>query len=189
MISTSAALLQKIEAFVLSAAILGIAALTIANVMSRSLLGVSLALAEELSQFLIIAVTFVGLGYAAGLHRHIRMTALTEQLPAAAWARWERIVCGATALAMLALAAYAARYVYAVYEMGGVYPVTRAPYYLVDSVAPLGFLLAGLQYAARAFGSATPPDIASPVTGTPAAGLAEAANDDPASPSNVAGGE
>lgn len=151
-LSAIARYVRKFEAFVLSASILGIAALAIANVLTRTIVGSSIAAAEEWSQFLIIAITFVGVGYAAGLKRHIRMTAITEQLPATARSWWERMVCAGSALLMFLLTAYAARYVLTVYQLGGVYPVTRVPFYLVYSVAPLGFCLAGLQYLSRALG-------------------------------------
>lgn len=152
-IVTAAAVLRKVEAAVLSAAILGIAGLAIANVVARTVFGSSLAIAEELSQFLIIAVTFVGLSYAASLRRHIRMTALSEQLPPRAKARWARVIHTATAVLMVLLCGYACRYVYAVYELGGVYPVTRLPFFVVYLVAPIGFALAGVQYAAMAWGA------------------------------------
>lgn len=145
-ILAAAALLQKAEAIVLSAAIIGIAVLTIANVLTRTLLGFSIAFTEEVSQFLIIVVTFVGLSYAAGLGRHIRMTAITDQLPATLRSGWERAVCALTALLMLVLCLCAARYVYAVYQLGGVYSVTRLPFYAVYVVAPAGFGLAAIRY-------------------------------------------
>ena len=70
-----------VEEAILSGGILVIAFLTIANVFCRTFLGFSLAFAEEVSQFLIILVTFVGLSYGAAQGRHIRMTALYDELP------------------------------------------------------------------------------------------------------------
>lgn len=139
--------LQKTEEAILSAAILGIAFLTIANVFARTLLGTSLTLAEEVSQFLIIAVTFVGLSYAASLGRHIRMTALCDLLPERSRRHLRGAVQSATALLMFVLGGYACKYVHTVYELGGVYPVTRIPFFVIYLVAPLGFILAGCQFA------------------------------------------
>lgn len=149
-ITTVSSLLQKVEASILSAAILGIAVLTIANVVTRTLFGTSIALAEEVSQFLIIVVTFVGLSYAASLGRHIRMTALSDQLSSRGRMRLANFVQATTALLMFVLCGYACTYVHAVYRLGGVYPVTRIPYYVVYLVVPLGFLLAGCQFALSA---------------------------------------
>ena len=67
-----------VEEFILSGGILVIAALTIANVFCRTFFGFSLAFAEEVSQFLIVLITFVGLSYGASQGRHIRMTAIYD---------------------------------------------------------------------------------------------------------------
>lgn len=138
--------LQKVERVILSASVLGIAVLTIANVLGRSLFGESLAIAEEICQFLIITITFVGLSYAASLGRHIRMTALSEQLSEDGQMKLLVIVQSLTAILMFGLCYYACRYVYAVYQLGGVYPVTRIPFFVVYLIAPVGFALAGVQY-------------------------------------------
>jgi TRAP-type C4-dicarboxylate transport system permease small subunit len=143
--------LRRVEQFVLAWSILAIAALTVANVICRSLLGFSLAFAEELSQFLIIAVTFVGLSYAAGRGRHIRMTALYDQLPA----RYRRlmmiVISATTSLLLLVLAVWAVRYVATVRFLGTVSPALQVPLFLVYAIVPLGLLLAAVQYALTAW--------------------------------------
>ena len=73
------AIIQRIEAFLLAWSIITIAALSIGNVVCRALFGFSLAFVGEVSQFLIIIVTFIGLSYAASQGRHIRMTAPVHQ--------------------------------------------------------------------------------------------------------------
>lgn len=139
-------LVQKIEEVLLAASILLIAVLSIGNVTARILFDRSFAATEELSQFAIILVTFVGLSYAAGRGRHIRMTALTDQLGT----RWRKVlaVTGATATACLMglLTWFSLRYLETVAELGTVSPVLRIPLWLVYLPAPLGFVLAGLQY-------------------------------------------
>jgi len=139
--------IQTVEATILAWGIILIAALTIFNVASRSLFGISLAYVEELSQFLIILVTFVGLSYGASQGRHIRMTALYDQLPL----RWRKalmlVIAGSTSLLMFVLAWYAIRYVGTVAELGTVSPALQVPLYLVYCAAPLGLVLAGIQYA------------------------------------------
>src|SRR6056297_3307730 len=72
--------LQRVEEVILSGSILIIAALTILNVICRTAFGNSLAFAEEVSQFCVIFVCFVGLSYASSKGRHIRMTAIYDQL-------------------------------------------------------------------------------------------------------------
>jgi C4-dicarboxylate transporter DctQ subunit len=138
--------IRRIEEFVLAWSILAIAGLAVANVICRALLGFSLAFAGELSQFLMIAVTFVGLSYAAGHGRHIRMTALYDQLSP----HWRKslsiVISGSTCLLLLLLAVLAIRYIATVHFLGAVSPVLRVPLYLVYSIVPWGLALASAQY-------------------------------------------
>jgi len=76
-----AAAVERIEEILLSSSVLLIAAMTIANVFCRSLLGFSLAVTDEVAQVAIIVLCFTGLSYAAGKGRHIRMTAIYDMLP------------------------------------------------------------------------------------------------------------
>lgn len=137
---------RRVEEFLISTAILAIAGLTIANVFSRTLFGVSLAFTQELSQFFIVAVTFIGLSYAAGRGRHIRMTAVYDQLSL----RWRKLLIvvssGVTCVLMLALAGFSLRYIETVRFLESVSPVLRVPLYLVYLIVPLGLLLAAFQY-------------------------------------------
>lgn len=158
-IERSVAWLQRAEEWFLAAAILVMAALTFANVFCRSLLDFSLAFAEELSQFLIIGVTFVGLSYAASRGRHIRMTALYDQLSR----RWRKLLIVAssalTCVLLLALMGYAIRYVASVRFLGTASPVLGVPLYLVYCVAPLGLLLAAVHYALNVVRNLSSPDV------------------------------
>jgi TRAP-type C4-dicarboxylate transport system permease small subunit len=140
-------ILQRIEEFLLAYAMLLIALLTIANVFTRVFLGISLAFAEELAQFGIIVVTFVGLSYAASQGRHIRMTAIYDQLSLRLQKVLMIVITATTSVLMFALAYYAVLYVETVYELGTVSPALQVPLYLVYLTAPLGFVLAGMQYA------------------------------------------
>lgn len=139
--------IQRIEETLLSWSILIMAGLTIANVFSRTLFGESLAFTEELSQFLIVVVTFIGLSYAASRGRHIRMTAIYDQLSP----RWRKILMtfssGFTGFLMLLLAVYSFRYIQTVRFLESVSPVLQVPLYLVYLIVPLGLLLAAVQYA------------------------------------------
>ena len=138
--------IQRVEAAILAGGILAIAALTIINVIARSVFGASLAAAEELCQFLIVLVTFAGLSYGAGRGRHIRMTALYDQLGDRTRKGAMLLIAGTTALLLFYLAWLALDYVLVVRRLGSVSPVLQVPLYLVYSAAPVGLLLAGAQY-------------------------------------------
>lgn len=139
--------IQAVEETVLAFSILVIAAVTIINVCSRTLFNVSLTFAEELSQFFILFMTFVGLGYAASKGRHIRMSALYDQLGRRARKLLMIVICGSTSALMWLLAYYSCRYLFTVWELGAVSPALRVPFFLVYIIAPIGFILAGTQYA------------------------------------------
>jgi len=138
--------IQRLEEVILSEAMLVIAALTVLNVVSRSVFDHSLAFAEELSQFLIVAVVFVGLSYAAARGRHIRMTAIYDQLPEAVRKRLMLFIAFTTAVLMFALASFSIRYIVTVEDLETASPVLQAPLWAVYLVAPVGFVLSGVQY-------------------------------------------
>ncbi|MCA9493140.1 MAG: TRAP transporter small permease subunit [Myxococcales bacterium] len=139
--------LQKLEAFILSSSILVIAGMTVLNVLARAALGRSLAWTEELCQFLMVTVTFVGLSYAASRARHVRMTAIVDQLGVPVRRAHTIVVSASTALLLAALAVYAARYVHTVWALGTVSPVLRVPMWVVDLPAVGGLALGAAQYA------------------------------------------
>lgn len=148
--------LRRVEGWVLATAMIIMAVATIVNVFARNLTGNTIAATEELNQFLIVLVCFVGLSYAAGEGRHIRMTALSDALPVRL-RRWlMAFVCASTALLLLALAWYAAQYALSVDRRS---PVLGVPLRWVYLIAPAGLFLGAVQYAfaalrnARASGS------------------------------------
>ncbi len=141
------AAVRQMEAWLLSWAVIAMAVLTIVNVLSRTLLDRPLASAEELTEFLIIFVCFVGLSYAAGHGRHIRMTALTDQLRGKSRKALALATGTFTAALMFVLAWYSIRYLRVVYMLGTASPVLQVPYWIVYLAAPFGLVLAGVQYA------------------------------------------
>jgi TRAP-type C4-dicarboxylate transport system permease small subunit len=62
---------EKLEAFVISAGILLMMINSVINAMGRYFFNHSLYFSEELNQFLIVIVTFVGFAYAVRMGRNI----------------------------------------------------------------------------------------------------------------------
>lgn len=95
---------------------------------------------------MIILVTFVGLSYGAAEGRHIRMTAIYDELPKDKKKKLTIVICFSTALLLLYLAGYALSYCHTVHTLGTVSPVLQIPFSWVYLSAPLGLFLASLQY-------------------------------------------
>lgn len=139
--------IARFETFVLAYGILLMAANSVANVIGRTFLGSSLYFSEELNQFLIVLVTFVGLGYASRQGRHIRMSALYDQL-SDFWRKALMIVIAVvTAIIMFTLAWYSYKYVARVASLGKVTPALQVPLYLTYLWVPVGFVITGIQYS------------------------------------------
>lgn len=151
--------IQRVEEFLLAISILIIAVLAILNVVCRSVFNFSLAFTEEVSQFCIIVVCFVGLSYAASKGRHIRMTAIYDQLSPSMRKAFMVVITASTALIMFVLTWYAVSYVVTVYELGGIYPALRIPFYVVYAIAPVGLFLAGVQYGLATVRNLTSKDV------------------------------
>ncbi len=138
--------ISKLEEFILATAMIIMASLTILNVFTRSLFNHSLAWAQEITQFLIILICFVGLSYGARCARHIRMTAIYDQLSRRHRKVMTIFISAATAALLFYLAWHAFHYVYIVYDLGSVSPVLEIPLFIVYLAAPLGLIMAGIQY-------------------------------------------
>ena len=101
---------------------------------------------EELNQFLIVLVTFVGIGYAARKGRHIRMSAIYDSLPDV-WRKAVMVgIALVTAAAMFVLDYYSYVYVEKVAATGRIAPSLRVPVYLTFVWVPIGFTITGIQY-------------------------------------------
>jgi TRAP-type C4-dicarboxylate transport system permease small subunit len=138
--------IARFEAFILAYGILLMAANSIINLIGRTFLGQSLYFAEELNQFLIVLVTFVGMGYAARKGRHIRMSALYDQLGETGKKLLMILICATTAFIMFLLAYYSYGYVARIHMLGKVTPALQLPLYLTYIWVPIGFIVTGIQY-------------------------------------------
>lgn len=151
--------IARIEALILGVGVLMMAAMSVANVLGRFLLGRSIYFAEEVNQFLVILITFIGIGYAARMGRHIRMSALYDTLPDL-WRKGLMVVIAlVTAGAMFVLAYYAWIYVAGVAATGRVSPSLRLPLYVTQVWVPFGLVVTGIQYLMTAVVNVTRPDV------------------------------
>ncbi|MEF2550959.1 TRAP transporter small permease [Aurantimonas sp. A2-1-M11] len=151
--------IAALESVILTAGILMMAVNSVANVLGRFVFGRSLYFAQELNQFLVILVTFAGIGFAARHGRHIRMSAIYDELPDPLRRALMIIICLVTAASMFILAWFSWDYVVSVFDTGRISPVLRLPIYLTLVWLPLGFVITGIQYLLTALANLTRPEI------------------------------
>lgn len=143
-------LLEKLEAFILASSILLMALNSVANVFGRYLFSQSIYFSEELNQFLIIFVTFVGCSYAARHSRHISMSAFIEHLAGKPAAATLLLINLLTALLMLWLAWAAIGYVQSAARVGRASSALQMPLHYIYLLIPLGLGMTGLQFLRHA---------------------------------------
>jgi len=151
--------IARFEAVVLALGVAIMAIVSVANVIGRFALGESLFFVEELNRFLIVLITFVGIGYAARMGRHIRMSALYDALPDVLRKALMVVICIVTGAAMFVLAWYAYFYVVQVANSGRIAPSLRMPVYYTFLWVPVGFVVTGIQYMLTAVANLTRPDV------------------------------
>ena len=139
--------LAQLEKHLLAWAIILMAVNTIANVCARVGFSSSLFFSEELNQFLIVLVTFVGTSAAARQGRHIRMSAFTDLLPTEGRRRMLAVTQAVTSVVLAVLAWYAAHYIMRMYGLGRVTPALQMPMWITLLWIPLGLFTASLQFA------------------------------------------
>lgn len=117
-----------------------------ANAIGRYFFNQSLFFAEELNQFLIVSVTFIGFAYAVRRGRNIRMTALYDALGHRARKLLSILIAAGTSALMFFLAWLACHYVLELKDINRLSPALQLPVYLIYAVIPLGLAMAGIQY-------------------------------------------
>lgn len=133
------------EVTILAGGSAALAVILIVNVIARSFFK-SIYYAEELSKFLIILITMVGVSYAARKARHIRMGAFFDLMPP----RMEKIfvfVISAVSVVVLSfLAYYSYKYVAQMRMLGQKTSALQIPFWTFNLMVPIGFALAAIQY-------------------------------------------
>lgn len=134
------------EKFTLGFGVLGMTVVSIANVFMRNVLDQSITFADELNQALIILVTFAGIGYAARQGRHIRMTAIYDQLSRLPRKLMMLLITASTAALLFALAWFSLDYALQTRMTGSVTPSLQIPLWIIYAVAPFGLTIGAVQY-------------------------------------------
>jgi TRAP-type C4-dicarboxylate transport system permease small subunit len=151
--------IAKIEAVMLAAGVLLMAANTIANVVGRFIFRSSIYFTEELNSILIVLITFAGISYAARHGRHIRMSAIFDALPVPARRAMMIVIAAVTSVFMFGLCWFSVGYIVTLAGQGRVLPALGIPVWWSYVWVPVGFFMTGVQYALTAVKNATDPDV------------------------------
>lgn len=151
--------LAVLEKQLLAWAIILMAVNTIANVCARLGFSSSLFFSEELNQFLIVLVTFVGTSAAARQGRHIRMSALTDLLGIVHRRRMFAVMQVITAVVVAVLAWYATQYILRIQGLGRVTPALQMPMWITLLWLPLGLGLTAIQFLLAALANIRGEDV------------------------------
>ena len=143
-----------VEVWILSWGIILMAINTIANVFGRYVFNQSIYFSEELNEFLIVIVTFMGLGYATRKGIHIRMSAIYDVLPPKIRKGLMVLIAATTAVMIAILAWYALKYVQKVASRGRITPALQLPLYLTYIWVVIGLVLTSFQYLLTAIRNA-----------------------------------
>lgn len=119
--------------------------LLIVNFLARNLY-TSIYFAEEISEFLVIFTTFVGLSYGVRRGRHIRMGAFLEMMSPAVEKVFIIIISVVSSAVMFYMAWASWEYLLNAINRGHVTPALRLPYWIFYVVMPVGFFLGGVQF-------------------------------------------
>jgi C4-dicarboxylate transporter, DctQ subunit len=138
--------MAAIEKFILGYGVICLAIVTIGNVISRKVFNHSWSFAEELSQFILVIITFMGISYAARKGRHIRMTAFYEMVNDKIKKLLMIIISLVTMAILFYLSYHALLFVLKTKGFERVTPALRLPFYWMIVWAPLGLFLGGIQY-------------------------------------------
>jgi TRAP-type C4-dicarboxylate transport system permease small subunit len=137
----------KLEGLLLAVGVSAMTVNTIAGVVSRFVFNNAITVTDELNAIFIVLVTFAGLSYAARCGRHIRMSAIYDLMPHRVRKALMVAIALVTAGFMFFLAYYSGYYISEVHESGRILPALGIPVFYIYLWAPLGFVMAGLQYA------------------------------------------
>jgi TRAP-type C4-dicarboxylate transport system permease small subunit len=135
-----------LERVIVAGSVLIMAVLMSAHVVGNLLFDRGIPGTYEVTEMLIVVMTFVGVGYAARCARHISMSAIYDQL--SGWPRKALliVICLGTGALMFYFAYKSALYDVTIYERGRASSSLGVPLWMIYLALPIGFTLAGVQY-------------------------------------------
>lgn len=138
-------LINSVEVSILVFCVAMLSVLLIVNVFARTFFQ-SIYFAEEISKFLVMLTTFIGVSYGVRKARHIRMGAFLDAMPPKMEKTFIIIISFISAVVMGIMTWFSYKYLMNAMDMGHMTPALRVPKWTFYVVIPIGFGLAFIQY-------------------------------------------
>lgn len=135
-----------IERMIITSCVLIMALLMSAHVVGNLIFDHGIPGTYEVTEMLIVIITFVGVGYAARHARHIRMSAIYDMLGDRPRKVLLIFISIGTAVLMFYFAYKSGQYDIEIFNRGRASSSLHIPLWIVDLALPIGFTLAGVQY-------------------------------------------
>ncbi|MBK5252924.1 MAG: TRAP transporter small permease subunit [Peptostreptococcaceae bacterium] len=139
-------IIVRVEQLIIALSVLILSITLIASVLGRILFGKGIYAAEEIGQYCIYAITFIGLSYVVTTGKHINMLALFDMMPLKFRKIGALLISSITGITMGILTIISFQYVDTLKLMGKVSINLQVPVYLVVAVISCAFLFATFQY-------------------------------------------
>lgn len=143
--------LEFLEMTIIAGSVIIMAALMVTHVLGRMLFEMGVPGRTEVTEILLVLITFVGVSYAVRRARHISMSAFYDQLRGMARKALIIFISLVTGGLLLYMAWEAAGYVETTYQRQRSTSALRIPLWMIYLSMPIGFTLAGIQYWLTAF--------------------------------------
>lgn len=139
-------IIVRAEEIIIALSVLIMSITLITSVLGRFLFDKGIYAAEEIGQYCIYAITFIGISYVVTMGKHINMLGLFDMAPKKFQKFGALLISSVTGITMGILTFISFQYVATLKLMGKVSINLQVPVYIVVAVISCGFLFATLQY-------------------------------------------
>lgn len=147
--------LEYMEVTIVAGSIILMALLMVSHVLGRMFFRIGVPGRTEVTELLIVLITFVGVSYAVRRARHISMSAIYDTLRGIPRKVLIITISFGTGALLFYMAWEAAGYVETTYNRGRSTSALGIPLWMIYISMPIGFILAGIQYWLTAFRNLT----------------------------------
>ncbi len=137
---------EQLEKLIIGSGVMLMMINSVSNAIGRYVFDKSIYFSEELNQFLIVWITFVGFAYAIRKGRNIRMTAVYDSMSHRTKKILTIIIAISTSILLFYLSYNAVFYIQELKEIRRLSSALQFPVYIVYAIIPVGLFMSGVQY-------------------------------------------